>query len=372
MTGFTSSRQTPRPIASPALGNVVAQPTWSRDGSLVVVSSQTRGQWEVAIVDGSNGEIVSRSDAVRPYFFFSWSSDGTHIAALGPGQTGTTLDLLDSEGGLIDEAVVTGGSVYVAWEPDGTDLLVHTGDDMLLVRPDGAVMPMGVVGRFFLAPTWIPGTRDVLVVTGLPNRPHLARYSVDALTADPNSEPTADFGTTDGVTSVVVNSSGRIAALLHARPGASPEQGGDATIAFAVDRPDQEPTAAVEVVELSSGDRTAVSNQAPLWGEWSRDGHHLLLATFDPDSRQGVWSAWDGDTLTKLTSFLPTSSFLQRYLVFADQYVEQPRLWSPDGSAFTYAARDSDNRDAVYVMSLDPAISPIQLDSAAVGFWSPR
>jgi len=369
-------------VATPDVGDIVTQPTWSRDGSRLVTSTQSQGVWSVIVVDGATGDVISSSEAIRPYFFFSWSSDGSRIAALGPGPGGTTLDVLDASGSLVEGSVVGGGSVYVSWQPDGTDLLVHSDDSLSLIRSDLTVEPLGDVGRFFLAPSWIPGTRDVLLVAALPLAPHLVRFSIDGRSTDPSSAPVDDLGTTQGVASVVVDPSGGLAALLHANPGSAPSQGDtittsytsgarDSVLAAAVDRPDQAPTAAVEMVDLANGNRTPITNQAPLWGEWSPDGRNLLIGSFDPTTSQGVWSSWDGRVLTELTGFLPTTSFLQRYLLFADQYVEQPRLWAPDGSAFTYAARNADNSDAVYVMSLDPADSPAEIDAAAVGFWSP-
>ncbi len=367
-------------LASPDVGDVVTQPTWSRDGSRVIMSTRSRGVSKTAVIDGATGEVLASVESERPYFFFSWSHDGTRIAALGPGAVGTTLDLLDSDGNLVADSLASGGSVYVAWEPDGADLLVHSDDDLSLITPDLTISSLGTVGRFFLAPSWVPATRDVLVVMPSPSDARLVRLDVDARRDDPKVEPLADLGSTRGVASVVVDPSGNLAALLHTGPGGSPAQ--DATITtshrpsgsgmvVAVDRRVRIPTAAVEMVDLANGSRTPITDQVPLWGEWSPDGRNLLVATFDPATRQGMWSTWDGRRLTRLTGFLPTTTFLRRYLLFSDQYVEQPRLWAPDGTAFTYAARNGSNDDAVFIMGLDPTAGPIELDAASVGFWSP-
>ncbi len=366
-------------LASPLVGDLVTQPTWSRRGSRVVVSTQTGDNWEVAVVEGASGEVISTTRANRRYFFFSWSHDGTRIAALGPGVAGTTLDLLDSDGNLIADSVASGGSVYVAWEPNGDDLLVHIDNDIVLIEPDLTTSPLGTVGRFFLSASWIPGTRDFLVIAPSPNRPHLLRLGVDALVDDPTADPIEDLGPTDGVASTVVDPSGSLATLLHAPSGQAPDQGDTIAAAYRPAettsrqdpiRPIQNPTASVEIVDLATGGRTPIIDASPLWGEWSPDGRHFLVATFDIDSREGVWSTWDGRSLTRLTNFLPTSSFLQRYLLFADQYVEQPRLWAPDSSAFTYAGRDRSDNDAAFIMGLDPGEAPVELDAASVSFWS--
>ncbi len=359
-------------FGSPDIGSAVTQPTWSRDGRSVVASSLDGGVWQVSVIDGVSGQIRSSSPSSRPYFFYSWSYDGTLIAALGPGPTGTALDILDRDGVVVADTVVSGGSVYVAWEPDGDDLLVHTNDQLLLVEPDFTVSLLGSVGRAFLAPSWIPSSRDALVVSPASKGSHLVRLDVDTRRSDPTAELVNDFGPTNGVVSVVVAPSGSSTALLHIASGLAPDQGDIINAAYRpVAESTQSSTAAVEIVDLSTGDRTPVINDTPFWAEWSLDGRRLLVATFDVARRDGVWSVWEAGDVTTLTRWDPTGAFLQRYIAFADQYVEQPRLWAPDGSAFAYAARNSTGSDTVFVMGLDPAVDPVELDSASVGFWSP-
>ncbi len=375
-------------VGSPDVGSAVTQPTWSRDGSKLIVSSLRGSVWQVSVIDGTSGEVISSGSSVRPYFFFSWSHDGRRVAALGPGTAGTTLDILDADGKVVADSVVAGGSVYVAWEPDGSDLLIHTDNRLLLVEPDFTVSPLGTVDLGFLAPSWVPKTRNALVLADTATGSDLVMIDIDKRLSDPSSDVTTDFGPTDGVVSVVVAPSGRTAALLHITSASLPDQsqaistrrgtaarGSDVPVAYAprsvstaaVDAT----TAAVEQLDLSSGDRKPILDGIPFWGEWSPDGERLLVATFDPAKGEGIWSVWEADVVTTLNRWVPTPSFLQRYIAFADQYVEQPRLWAPDGSAFTYAARNADNDDAVFIMDLDASADPIQLDAAAVGFWSP-
>jgi len=360
-------------VGAPDIGSAVTQPTWARDGSRLIASSLRGSEWEVSVIDGASGDVISSGASARPYFFFSWSYDGQRIAALGPGATGTTLDILDADGTVIADSVVAGGSVYVAWEPGGSDLLIHTDNRLLLIEPDFTVSPLGTVDIAFLAPSWVPKSRDALVVSNTPGGSNLVMVDVDERKTDPASEVVTDFGPTDGVVSVVVAPSGRTAALLHITSASLPDQ--NQAIAY------REPsastsamgvtTAAIEELDLSSGDRTPILDGIPFWGEWSPGGERLLVATFDPSKGEGVWSVWENGVVTTLTRWVPTPSFLQRYIAFADQYVEQPRLWAPDGSAFTYAGRNADGNDAVFIMDLDASADPIQLDAAAIGFWSP-
>jgi len=374
-------------VGAPDIGSAVTQPTWARDGSRLIAASLRGSDWQVSVIDGTSGEVISSGASTRPYFFFSWSYDGERVAALGPGVTGTTLDILDADGTVIADSVVTGGSVYVAWEPGGSDLLIHSDTRLLLVEPDLSVSSLGTVDVGFLAPSWVPKSRNALVLADRPGGSNLVMIDVDKRQSDPTSDVITDFGPTDGVVSVVVAPSGRNAALLHITSAPLPDQsqtinaprppgvhGTDVSIAFGgrsvSSTAMSAATAPVEQLDLSTGDRKPIIDGIPFWGEWSPGGERLLVATFDPVEGEGVWSAWEGGVVTTLTRWVPTPAFLQRYIAFADQFVEQPRLWSPDGSAFTYAARVADH-DAVFIMDLDATTDPIEVDSAAVGFWSP-
>lgn len=360
-------------VGAPDIGSAITQPTWARDGSRLIASSLRGNEWQVSVIDGASGEVISSGASARPYFFFSWSYDGQRIAALGPGATGTTLDILDADGTVLADSVVAGGSVYVAWEPGGSDLLIHTDNQLLLIEPGFTVSPLGTVDTAFLAPSWVPNSRDALVVANTPDGSSLVMVDVGRRRSDPTSDVVTDFGPTDGVVSVVVAPSGRTAALLHITSASLPDQ--NQTIAYRGSSASTSAmgvtTAAIEELDLSSGERTPILDGIPFWAEWSPGGERLLVATFDPAKGDGVWSVWEDGAVATLTRWVPTPSFLQRYIAFADQYVEQPRLWSPDGSAFTYAGRNADGNDAVFIMDLDATANPIRLDAAAVGFWSP-
>ena len=350
----------------------VTQPTWSRDGTeLVAMAFDAAANPSLLLVDTEDGS--SRDAPVsRVYFFFSWSPDGSRIAALGPGNPRpdapplTRLDILDRDGALISTGDLEGGSVYVAWEPGGDSLLVHQ-DVALVLFEDPTDLTSGELiagpGQLFQAPAWIPGTRQALIVSESAAEPEISLLDVD-------SGDEVELGPAAGFVNIDVTADGSMAALGHVM-GAS--DGGTASIAFGQpaaqdDGPDpaSEVTALVEVVDLGTGERTAVSDVPALWLEWNPAGDALIVLHLDL-----TWSVWTEGESRTLTDSRPTEIFLNNYIYFSSQYNETPRLWSPDGSAITYSGR-TDEGNRLYVLPVDGSTSTaIDLGPGHVSFWSP-
>ena len=184
-----------RPLAEWANDLLVTQPTWSRDGRRLVatVVDPDSGAASVAVIDVSTWQIEA-SQAGRPYFFYSWSHDGTRLAALGPGGSGgTSLDILDTTGRPASNVSLESDSMYVAWEPGGDRLLIHAGAQLrLLADPDSPQehTDFGSVGFGFQAPAWVPGTSDFLYVNSLAPSP---RTGSDAGPSEAGSEEAIAF-----------------------------------------------------------------------------------------------------------------------------------------------------------------------------------
>ena len=378
---------------------IVIQPTWSRDGRRLVatVINPSSGAATVAVVDVSTWEVAA-SPANREYFFYSWSHDGTRLAALGPGPSGgTSLDIIDDSGMVASDFSPESGSVFVAWEPGGRRLLVHAGPQLLLVGdPDSPRehSDFGSVGFGFQAPAWVPGTQDFLYVdsTGpspvggseanpgegdlegmvAGGAPRLVRRSVD-------SPELADLGDAAGLVLMSVHPEGRLAALsLLAAPPTSADPNGGAGSAFGAQTVAVQASAdisdgAVWIVDLATAERSTVLDSTGFWLEWSHDGRQLLIAsptTRDPGGATLAWHIWDGQETRELARFTPTTAFVRDYLRFADQYVETPRLWSPDSDAIVFGA-NTVGLDTTAVARLDGIGGVRSLGVADVSFWSP-
>ena len=377
---------------------IVIQPTWSRDGRRLAatVVDPSSGAARVAVVDVSTWE-VDFWPAGSEYFFYSWSHDGTRLAALGPGPSGiTSLNILDDSGMPTSNLSLQSESIFIAWEPGGRRLLVHAGPQLLLVGdPDSPRehSDFGAVGFGFQAPAWVPGTQDFLYVdsteqsavegsdassgegalepTVADSGPRLVRRSVD-------SPELADLGDAEGLVLMSVHPEGGLAALsLLAAPPTSLDLDDGADSASGAQPVEVQAqvdisNGAVWIVDLATGERSTVLDSTGFWLEWSHDGRQLLIATAtrDPGGTSLAWHIWDGQETRELARFTPTTAFVRSYLPFADQYVETPRLWSPDGDAIVFGA-NTVGLATTAVARLDGIGGVRSLGVADVSFWSP-
>lgn len=376
-----------RKVAEWANDQIVTQPTWSRDGRRLAATATdpATGQARVVIIDVVTGQVAT-ADARRPYFFYTWSYDGSRLAALGPGSSSTTVvDFLDIAGEPSSDVLLESGSLYVAWEPGGSRLLVHAGAQLVLINdPDSPEdhMDLGLVGTDFQAPAWVPGTQDFLYVDSLGEAPEGSEPSPRLLRRSAATDAISELGPVSGFTLISVHPAGRHAALsfLSIRsPAVAPESLGAGSPVADVGQSAQtqelggELVGSVQIVDLATSERRTALNQPGFWLEWSPDGRRLLIATTPPEGSSGsrlVWLTWDGQNSQELARFAPTAVFAQRYLQFADQYTESPRLWSPDSTAITFVALDS-GQSVASVARLEDAGQTTSLSVADASFWSP-
>lgn len=375
--------------------HIVTQPTWSRDGLRLAATliHPATGASQIAVVDIATGDIQTAA-AHGPYFFYSWSYDGSRLVALGPGQTGgTAAFILDETGAPASDVWLSGQSMYVAWEPGGRRLLVHAGHQLMLVNDVDSPQDhsdYGLVGVDFLAPAWVPGTQDFLYVDSYGQAPadaaeqelldRRSTTSPQLLRRSADTGEISDLGPAGLYTMMTVHPSGdrvAISAASHERPGSS----GDDSGPDSPSQPEQTaqavsqtgiPAGSVQIVDLATAERRTVLDKIGFWLEWSPDGRQLLIGA-SPDDATGIgmsWHIWDGQQSYELARFAPTETFLRDYLRFADQYDETPRLWSPDSDAITFGANTADG-DVTAVARLDRAGAITSLGASEVSFWSP-
>jgi hypothetical protein len=281
---------------------------------------------------------------------------------LGPGPRGTSLDILTPEGELATDATIDTGSFYLAWEPGGDDLVVHLDDELFLLRDPWDLETresLGVPGQSFLAPVWIPGTRHIVIVDDDSAEGRLIRLDVD----DRSEE---DLGSVRGGVGMTVSPDATRLFVTHGGPDSERGDGIELSIGSA-GRPVQETRAASEVIELETGDRTAVSDERSIWAEWAPDGS--VLALLQPVSQGARWLIADERGLRELGTMQATPTFLRNYLFFSWQYVESPRIWAPDADAIVYAAVEA-GIPGIYVHPLNG--EPVRVSDGDVAFFAPR
>ncbi len=321
-------------------------PTWSGDGRFIAVSFADATSADIVVIDVQQPTRVRRTPVDSAPFMYAWADSGQHLATLGGASPGTRLGIYDTDFGT-PAFSVTANSVYVAWEPGGTDIAAHVDDRLVLVAgTTGEVInEVAMVGSSFLAPDWVPGTRDVLVVSGENGSQKLLRVNVD----DSSVLEVTDLG---GPAGIEVSPDGEKVAISH----------------FVADVDDGR-SAMTEVLSLTTGERTPIADELSTWLEWSPDGERLLvLATL---VGEGMWRVLEADgTVIEAATFSPSNAERQAYLGFGDQYVVSANRWSPDGRAFVFAGSVA-GVDGVFIQSLDPLTEPRLVARGDLASWSP-
>lgn len=312
-------------------------------------------------VPGSNG--IGGS---VPHFAL-WHPDAGSVALIANVGGRLATFLVDVENG-IGPSVSNGGQVYLNWSADGSHLVVHTAERLVLHR--------------FAADRSSTG------------RQQIGNGSVSYKT--PKFSPTADryayIETEDGARSLMI---GGVEGLAPQRIRAA-----NSSNAFEWS-PDGTRLAFVEgsrigfyenlrIIDLSGEgikDIVIGTNLLAFW--WSPDGEKILLAI--PSERQDDVALSVADTVTGDVKFLgrlaisPEMSFV---IEFFDQYSADLNIWSPDSSSFVFAgslfegywsaegistqvqfgAGDTD----VWVFDAAGVEGPVSLGSGILGTWSPR
>jgi TolB protein len=298
-----------QPVASPD-GRSVAWVELREDGPRVVTTSRA---------GGNRREIPL---TVAP-FFLAWDPTSTRIAYLGNAGAGIGLGVIDNAVVQPRDIPVGGGTpLYIAWAPDGQELLVHVGVDGLgttdLVHP---LRPAGDAPGTFQAPAWLPDGREIYVT---------------------QHDTSQDLTVVDRHVRTI---------LRRFRGGALFEPSPDGrTIAYRLDAADGT-QAGVYVQSLDGGPATRVTGEDTSAFFWSPAGDELLLLTGDPPSGPFRWRIWQGRQRFVGDPFLPSPTLMRDYLPFFDQYAQTITPWAPDGSAFAYAGLH-DGRAGIWVQEL--------------------
>ena len=355
-------------------GTLPGQPTWSRDGGRLAVVSFDGRQPVLDVFDGETGELIAAATTERRYFFLSWSHDGSRLAGLGPGtdENGdprTVLDILDADGGLLHGDVARAESLFVAWEPDGLRLAAHVDDRLIRVDADGTTTDLGAVGTEFFAPKWIPSTDEIVLVTEIEGSSFIVRRSIDG------ADRLRSLGPAEPRLGISVAPQGTVAAISRNFDTESEPSAERIGLPF-LPQTARTSSGLVEILDLETGERVEVFAGFTLWVEWNPAGTHLLIYEANAEEGTGTWWTYEHRPgqepapALEIVAFTPTPIFEQSYLVFADQFVETPRLWSPDGTRFVYAEL-TEAGSLIRTAAADGIATPAIVGAGEVGFWSP-
>lgn len=343
-------------------------PAWSPDGTRAafITLAGSGARVDVYDVSGGSGPIGVYRSAQEPPIYLAWSPTGDRIALLASTGGTLALRLVDAAGGDVRE-LTRGDPFYWDWGGDGQRMLVHR--DVL--RPGALVGFTGLEAfdvaeplpdpGWFQSPALSPSERFVAYAT---LRPGDVRRVVIITAPGVDADP---------VVRRELPHRGRAAMAWH-----------PARDLLAVQRPARETPrsfGSLLLLEAETGDLEELVAATTLAFWWSPDGDaiaYLTLAAAPPQELehrvslgtqlvQGgpvprlALSVIELDTMRSrpLTSFTPSTLFVNQYLPFFDQYLRSHRVWAPDGRALVFSALDARGVPQVTVFGLDGSVTPL-------------
>jgi TolB protein len=336
------------------------QPTWSPTGQKVAWSELDNRTGELKsalVVSHFNGLMREHIDTPFAPFYLHWSPDGAHLAYLSNwldiNQTSPTiaLRLVDFEAtGEKINTLVEGQPLYLTWSPASDRLLIHIDNDRLEfwdVEGDGTALAPTFAA--FPAPQWSSDGNQLLYALGEPGVQQL-------VLADPEGNLTQEITDFSETISFSMSPTGDAVAYAITPPNVG-------TAAFGP----------LYVVDLASARTRELTSKPVMAFFWSPDGSKLAYLVTDESENilRLRWQVWDGDESKPYAAMVPSRTFLQAYLIFFDQYARSMTIWSPDSSAFAYAALDPVAGNNIWVQRLEED-EPQKVGRGVFVAWSPR
>lgn len=351
------------------------QPTWSPTGEQVAYSRMDTGAGDLAaalIVSQQDGTILEEVEVPYPPFYIYWSPQGDRLVYLSNWIANSmALRLVDLRGETADDTTLARGQpFYISWSPDGEKLLTHVGNEQTAIRSlDGAEQMLSTASTGFPAPQWSSDGESLLYAISDGDLQNLVVTNVDGEIVQ---EVTGYLG---NITFSQSPTTSEIAYVVTETAGGFPTFG------------------PLYVIDMGTLRTQALTDQPVLAFFWSPDGHKLAYVTVDAVGenywlRWNVWDASPGESpgessgessgaslsspsTTEFPRFLPSRTFLQRYLIFFDQYARSMNIWNPESSAFAYAGTSPTGRSGIWVQSLQEE-TPQRIGNGVFVTWSPR
>jgi TolB protein len=340
-------------------GTINSQPSWAPDGSRVawVSIDEPTGQVRIA-ADRFDRSDYRDIDIDEAPFYLYWDPSASRIAHLSPSTGGIDLGIAEllAEDGPTNRRIDRGQPYFLAWGPDGDELLVHaSGFRLDRIDLGSATVIVDEFPASFGAATWLPDDsllyadieedQQYLVTTGDAGegrRPLITysgslRFSVsnegNRIVMQAVSGVDEDPLVTASADPIPVEDDGM---LISAQPQPTPtptpefDDSLDAIDPIEVGIPYLMGTFGGEPVALSDNPAIALfpspDGQAIAWLEAALGEQGAMTLQFDSNGRR-----------TLLPPFVPSAETSTAYLPFFDQYSQSHDFWSPSSNLFVWA-----------------------------------
>jgi len=356
-------------LTDPGTFNI--QPSWAPDGSRVAwVSLDQQTGLATISSDRFDRSDYREVEVDEPPFYLYWDPSASRIAHLAPSAGGIDLgiaELLD-EDGPTNRRVDRGQPYFLAWGPDGDELLVHaSGFRLDRIDLGSATVIVDEFPANFGAAAWLPDDsllfadiedgEQFLVSTGDAGegrRPLVTfegrlRFSVSnegnriVMQAVPGEDE-------DGVVtaSAPPNAVDDLEPVAFQQPTPTPTPGFDDSL----DQIDPIITGIPYVMGIFGGEPFALSDRPAVALFPSPDGQATVWFEEFPGQEGALSLNIDANgQRTILPPFVPSTEMSNAYLPFFDQYSQSHDFWSPSSNLFVYAGHPAgtDEPDGIWI-----------------------
>lgn len=371
-------------------GTINVQPSWAPDGSRIawVAIDAATGQAAIAAdrFDRSDFRSIEVDDA--PFYLY-WDPSAARIAHLSPSTGGIDLSIAElfAEDGPTNRRVDRGQPFFMAWGPDGDELLVHaSGFRLDRIDLGSATVIVDEFPANFGAATWlandslyfadIEDDQQFLVSTGDAGegrRPLVTfdgalRFSVsndgNRIVMQAVPAPEEDPVVTASTEPVPLQDDVR---LVQAQPTPTPTPEFDDSL----DAIDEILTGIPYIIGTFGGEPFALSENPALALFPSPDGQATVWLEQVPGQSNAVTLHIDSNGVqTQLPPFVPSEETRNAYFPFFDQYSQSHDFWSPSSNLFVYAGRPqgSSEPDGIWVFDLSAGTQTRIADGVVASF----
>ncbi len=358
------------PLTDP--GTINSQASWAPDGSRIawVAVDEATGETTISLdrFDRSDFSSVPVDDA--PYYLY-WDPSAARIAHLSNSPGGIDLSIAEpfAEDGPTNRRIDRGQPFFMAWGPNGDELLVHaSGFRLDQIDLGSATIIIDEFPAAFGAPAWLPD--DSLVFADVQDEQQFL------ITTGSSGEGRRPLVTFPGQLRFSVSNEGnRVVMQATLAPdddpvvtaSADPTERGEVEFAM---QTDPEPTPefddsldAIDPIQLGipyvmgtfGGEPFALSSLPAKALFPSPDGQSVAWFETAPGDRGATVLRVDtGGQVFTTPAFVPSEESVNAYWPFFDQYEQSHDFWSPSSRLFVFSGRQlGDATDGIWIFDRD-------------------